>query len=389
MAYFALLNKIDKNTIKNKKSANGVVTFDAVIGSAKVHEFYLGEVYQVDMPEYLRNKDMHTTIKVNFTKEVVKNSLESASYLPVTNGHPDDLIMNYPKKEALQYLGKGLTSEARLNDKGEIETKISIVDPDLVTDVLNDKSELSWGGLVQYEWLSEEDAKEKGYHAELVNEIIFDHVAVVENGRCGNDCSIKNSEKAEKESFADLKNEAKEIFTSTVTALKSKAENAQKTEPTKNINITSQNQKKGKTMKIVLNEKEFEVDESIANEINKFKGDMEGKITALNKESEDLRKEAEELRKIKAEARFNDIVNKAREIDDSIEIANDDTVVTVIGKVMNQQFENEEVAYYAFTAFHKAVTDTKTDVVQLNEKKDVQSAYEQAKSVYDEILGGK
>jgi hypothetical protein len=56
---------------------------------------------------------------------------------------------------------------------------------------------------------------------------------------------------------------------------------------------------------------------------------------------------------------------------------------------MNQTFENEEVAYYAFTAFHKAVTDTKTDVVQLNEKKDVQSAYEQAKNVYDEILGGK
>jgi len=379
--FIAISNKIDKKTINIKRSANGVVTLDAVIGSAKVHEFALYEVRDNNTPSYLKDKDRNTTIKVNYNKDVVKNSLESASYLPVTNKHPDNLIMNYPKREALQYLGKGLTSEAKLNDKGEIETKISILDPDMVTDILNDRKEFSWGGLVQQRWLSEEDAKEKGYHVELENEIIFDHVALVNSGRCGSQCSVKNEKPT---NYIDIKNENREIVFSAIKALS----DSQKIATEKNINISTQNNTKRKTMKIVLNSKEFDVDEAIVNEINKFKGDLEGKVIALNKENDDLKKEADELRKIKAEARFNDIVNKAREIDDSIEIVDDDTDVKVISKVMNQDFDNNEVAYYAFTAFHKAVTDTKTDIVQLNERKDVKSAYENANDIYAEIIGG-
>jgi len=377
--YKILLNDIK---VKNTKSANGVVTFDAVIGAAKVHEFASFEL--PDVPEQFQNEK---TIKINFTESVLKNSLESMSFLPVTKNHPTGLIMSMAKSEALAYLGKGLTSEAKLTN-GELTTKVSIIDPDLVTDVLNDNNQLSWGGLVNYRWLDADEAKNKGYHAELINEIIGDHVAVVVGGegRCGDQCTI---DIGEVNNF--IKDEAKNIFKNAVKAIKNSLEKPQKTDDKKNININSQKSTKGKKVKVLLNGKEFDVDEAIAAEIENAIGALKGELKALQNENKELQKANDELQKIKAKARFEEVLNKAKEIDPDFEIdtSKEVTVLDIINSVMGTDEKNEGAAYSAFNAFHKfhKAKQVESEITNTKFKDSVKSAYETANDIYDEILG--
>jgi len=375
------INIFNKVSTKNRKSSNGVVTFDAVIAKAKIHKLHNSEII---VPDDFKDLEF---IDCMYPKEVFKNSLESLSFLPVTNDHPFMLIMDMEDKNmANKYLGKGITSEATINSDGEIQTKVSIFDAEMVTDIMNDKVELSWGGKVQYNWLSKEEAKEKGYQLELKNEIIGDHLSLVDYGRCEGDCKIKfDTEKSTNTSFKD---ENKAVVKTMLNAIK----NTTKTDKSKKSKIEPQNKQKGKKMDISLNGKTLKVDEEVGNLVNDAIGALNGKVNALEKENTELQKANDELQVIKATARFEDVINKAKEMDEDFEVEDKEkaTLLSVINTVMATDEKDESRAYSAFNAVYNFYVTRKKDatIVQVNANKEVKTASHALDSVYDDIFGG-
>lgn len=365
MEKLILVNKI---AIKNRKSKNGIVTFKGVIAKAKIHEFDKNEF--LVLPNAFANEEI---IKILYPKDVFESSLESLSFLPVTNEHPYILFADAEnKKFMIDEFQKGLTSEAMLNDD-EVETYISVYDESLLTDILNDKKELSWGGYVKIKWLNEDEAKEKGYHGVLVDEIIGDHIAIVDKGRCDEDCKLFLNSKYQK-TFKTSKNIKNSQKTST--------ENKTKIKDEKIIS-------KGEKMKILVNGKEFEADKDLATAVNEALGAKDGEINALKKEIEKLKNAAKELEEIKKKARLQDVVNKAKEIDPDFNIDEDKaTILDVINEVMGTDEKNEDIAYSAFNAYYKFYKNKaeQSNIVASKNAKEIEDAITQVDNVYKELF---
>lgn len=113
---------------------------------------------------------------------------------PVTNDHPDDWVTpdNWKK------LSKGTAQNVR---RGEgIEDHLLIADL-LVQD--KDAIEAVQGGKVQISLGYDADYQEVSKGKGTQSNIIGNHVALVDNGRCGSRCSIGDKQMSKKLSFAD------------------------------------------------------------------------------------------------------------------------------------------------------------------------------------------
>lgn len=114
---------------------------------------------------------------------------------PVTNDHPDDWV----KPENWKDLAKGVAQNVRRGEGLEDHLLIAdllIQDQEAINAVQEGKVEISLGYDADYQEIS----KGKG----VQSNIIGNHVALVDKGRCGSRCSIGDKQMAKKKiSFAD------------------------------------------------------------------------------------------------------------------------------------------------------------------------------------------
>lgn len=114
---------------------------------------------------------------------------------PVTNDHPDDWV----KPENWKDLAKGVAQNVRRGEGIEDHLLIAdllIQDQETINAVQDGKVEISLGYDADYQEVS----KGKG----VQSNIIGNHVALVDKGRCGSRCSIGDKQMAKKKiSFAD------------------------------------------------------------------------------------------------------------------------------------------------------------------------------------------
>ena len=113
---------------------------------------------------------------------------------PITDDHPDDWVTPDNWKE----LSKGTAQNVRRGDG--IEDHLLIADL-LVQD--KDAIEAIQGGKVQISLGYDADYTEVGKGKGTQSNIIGNHVALVDNGRCGSRCSIGDKQMPKKLSFAD------------------------------------------------------------------------------------------------------------------------------------------------------------------------------------------
>ena len=124
------------------------------------------------------------------------DTLKSMENLPITDDHPWEFV-----SESAPYLVKGMTVDKTYQDGELAKTKIVIFDGNLIETILKGKIELSLGYTTI---LKKENGEYDGVKYDYIQtNIIANHLAVVENGRCGGDCKIildskdKNLEKKE------------------------------------------------------------------------------------------------------------------------------------------------------------------------------------------------
>lgn len=158
-----------------------------------------GIMHYADGETPIRPAEGQETVQIHRTEDEVFAPLTIASYAgkPLTNDHPAQdvtpltwrdlacgMIMN-PRR------GTGDQDDCLLGD-------VLITDPELIKMVeSNDKTELSAGYDADYEELSPGIGRQRN--------IIINHVALVEQGRCGPRCRIGDEEKKEKPLMSYIK----------------------------------------------------------------------------------------------------------------------------------------------------------------------------------------
>ena len=137
-----------------------------------------------NLPEELVNKEI---IKIYRPKKEVKKSVANFSFLTVTDGHPADSITT---KNFRDY-SIGLSTEAKFKYNHIISSSIIITDSDSIVLIQSSSNamELSVGysADVVYEAGKTKDGDE--YDGYFKN-IVANHVALVEKGRCGGSCKL-------------------------------------------------------------------------------------------------------------------------------------------------------------------------------------------------------
>lgn len=176
----------DKSIILDEATVNhnGFAVFKNVkiANSGNIQEYWYWEL--PDLPEELVNKE---TIKIYRPKKEVKNSMESFGYLTVTDQHPNDPITT---KNFMDY-SVGLSTEANFKDNHIVSSSIVITDSDTIV-LLQSSSEtmelsVGYSADVVYEAGKTKDGEEyDGYFKNM----IANHVALVQKGRCGGSCKL-------------------------------------------------------------------------------------------------------------------------------------------------------------------------------------------------------
>ena len=141
----------------------------------------------------LQGDDATRVIKVYRPEDEVVASLSSYNGSIITDNHPDDGIVT---TDSYKVLTRGNVSEAiskKINEETYIIAKATITDPDLIENIKNGKRELSAG-------YTRDLVKESGeYNGESYDytqrNIRVNHVAVVDEGRCGNACKLNLDKK--------------------------------------------------------------------------------------------------------------------------------------------------------------------------------------------------
>lgn len=210
----------------------GFLTVDAIIARTGVQD-YLG---------FELGEDNEDIIGVYRSEEEVTNpkSIRTFTNIPITNNHPDELVTidNYNN------YAKGSISDVfvvQLNGEKALKTKVTITDKELISSIKGGKKELSTG----YTNILVERAgvyKDKEYKY-IQTDIVANHVAVVDAGRCGSVCKLMTDKRS--------------------------------------------NSSKDENMLITINGVEYDVPEEVANEIMNLRGKMEG----MEEESEKMQGE--------------------------------------------------------------------------------------------------
>lgn len=130
------------------------------------------------------------------TELLADSTVESANGKPVTNDHPDELVVT--KDNAGKYM-KGFTMSNAHTDGDTIRVDMTITDSDLIKAIQGGKQELSIGFKTDVEPVSGEY---DGMHYDSVQKSIeINHVAVVKRGRAGHNIRITGDSAAMVEDY--------------------------------------------------------------------------------------------------------------------------------------------------------------------------------------------
>lgn len=226
----------------------GYLTIDAVVARTGIQE-YLG--FEV-------GEDNENVINVYRPEDEVTNpkSLKSFTNIPITDNHPDELVTI----ENHNSYAKGSMSDVfvvQLDGEKALKTKVTITDKELIASIEEGKKELSTGYtnvLVERGGVY----KDKEYKY-IQTDIVANHVAVVDAGRCGSVCKLMTDKQS--------------------------------------------NSNKGKSMLIEIDGKEYDVPDEVANEFKKLQGnseDMEAKEKELEDMEEEVKTSKDTIQKLQA-----------------------------------------------------------------------------------------
>jgi len=210
-------------------------------------------------------------------------SLNSFVNVPVTNEHPTEMVT----VDNVKMYSKGSISNVnvvQLDGESALKTRLTITDKDLIADIQSGKKELSVG---YTNVLVQQDGTYKGEDYKYIQtDIIANHVAVVDAGRCGGICSLLLDAESNK------------------------------------------NEKDEYNMKIIINGTEFEVEEALATEIEKLKASSE-KMEDMEEEVKDMEEEFKETKTAldKMTAKYDTLKSEKQTVDkklnDSASMLND------------------------------------------------------------------
>ncbi|WP_338558128.1 DUF2213 domain-containing protein [Acinetobacter sp. KS-LM10] len=215
---------------------------------------------------------------------------------PVTNDHPDDWV----KPENWKDLAKGVAQNVRRGEGLEDHLLIAdllIQDQEAINAVQEGKVEISLGYDADYQEIS----KGKG----VQSNIIGNHVALVDKGRCGSRCSIGDKQMAKKKiSFADrIRNLVKTKDAEEAEKLAQAVEDEELDIETKDSDDDDENDK-GKT-----------ADAAVNRQILKMLKTMDSRLGALEKkktkDSDDPEKKTEDGEDDPEEEKTKDDILKA------------------------------------------------------------------------------
>lgn len=167
-------NFFDTDATKIKKTDEGYIEARSVVTSVGVYP-YLDSEGDVIM-ELRHPEDVYDS-----------TSLETLKMLPITNDHPNvAVIADNVKELSVGYAGENIGVDEK---NGQITLPLKITDKDAVEDVSAGKQALSMGYSVDLEiksgvWNGQHyDARQRN--------IRYNHVAIVERGRAGDDAILK------------------------------------------------------------------------------------------------------------------------------------------------------------------------------------------------------
>jgi len=191
-------------------------------------------------------------------------TIASAESKPITDDHPDDWVNPENWKE----LSKGTGQNVRRGDGIDSDYLLAdllITDKDTIQAVIDGKVEISLGYDADYTEVS----KGKG----LQSNIVINHIALVDKGRCGSRCSIGDS-------FMSSKTKQKEPWYQSLLGLKrtvdQAVEEAKKTSDTDEEDPETEDEEPEEE-KTKTGDAKFQAD------MRKFMKTMDSRLTALEK----------------------------------------------------------------------------------------------------------
>lgn len=172
----------DKTPIKITNlidNVSGVLTVDAVIARTGIQKYLASEL----------GEDGNEVVGVfRPEKEVLaQKSLDTFVNIPVTDNHPNEMVTidNYNKYARGSI---SIPNVVQLEGEKALATKLTITDKDLIEAVKSGKKELSVG---YTNVLVKQDGEYKGEkYSYIQTDIVANHVAVVDAGRCGAVCKM-------------------------------------------------------------------------------------------------------------------------------------------------------------------------------------------------------
>ncbi len=172
-------------TSTRKKLANGFLQVDAVFARAGIQRYSAGEMGRDDLPS-------HHMLRIwRPEDEVFKpEAMESFASVPLTDDHPEDMVT----PENAESLTKGMTDGTVKRDGHKLVGKIIVSSADAIAKIDSGKVELSNGYDVDVEWTT--GVIPAGQHEAgqaydgIQRNIVGNHVALVDAGRCGPECRV-------------------------------------------------------------------------------------------------------------------------------------------------------------------------------------------------------
>ncbi len=212
----------------------GFLTVDAVLARSGVQKYLNAELGEpgTGIVGVFRPPEEITTDK----------SIKTFTNLPVTDNHPNEMVT----VDNIKKYGKGSISAVnvvQLDGETALATQLTITDKDLIQAVKQGKKELSVG---YTNVLVQNDGSYKGEDYKYIQtDIIANHIAVVDAGRCGGICKMM-------------------------------------------IDNTSKTIKKGDgKMKVKIKGEEYDVPDAVANEIKQLKGKSADEGSEKEKENKE------------------------------------------------------------------------------------------------------
>lgn len=176
----------DRSTVSTRKKLDsGFLQVDATFSRVGIQQYTAGELGLTDRPA-------GTLIKVYRSPKQVfaADSLASLQMLPVTDNHPDDMVTT----DNVDELAMGWSGDTVTHDGKVTKGRVTITKQSLIRKVdANQKVEISLGYTCDLDWTGGTTPEGETYDAEQIN-IVGNHIAVVDAGRCGSDCRLQDAE---------------------------------------------------------------------------------------------------------------------------------------------------------------------------------------------------